>query len=84
MVLTIELTEQNETLLSEKAARFGKTVPEYVRELLRPYMTPPIDFDNILKPLHDAYKDDDRSQEELVELIHQARRDVAAKRSQQS
>jgi len=84
MVLTIELTEENETLLGEKAARFGKTVPEYVRELLRPHMTPPIDFASILEPLHDAYEDDDRSQEELNTLIHQVRRAIRAERERAS
>ena len=84
MAITIELTEENETLLSEKAARVGKSVPEYVRELLRPHMTPPMDFDKIVKPLHDAYAEGGRSEEELVELIHQVRRDVAAKRQSHS
>ena len=84
MAITIELTEENETLLSEKAARVGKSVPDYVRELLRPHMTPPIDFDKILKPLRDAYEGGGRNDEELNELIHQVRRDIRTERERAS
>ena len=84
MAITIELTQENETLLSEKAAQVGKTVPEYVRELLRPHMTPPIDFAKIVKPLHDAFEQGGQNEEELNELIHQVRRDIRAERERAS
>ena len=80
MAITIELTRENETLLSERATRAGKTVPDYVRELLRPHMTPPMDFEAVFKPLRDAFEASGQTEEELDMLIQQVRRDMRAER----
>lgn len=78
MAITIELTETQERLLIEKAARVGMSVNDLVLERIRPDVTPrrmPT-FDEIAKPVSDAFAKTGCTEEELDAIIQKARQEI--------
>ncbi len=78
MAITIELTEIQERLLTEKAARVGMTVHDLVLERIKPDVTPARarTFDEIAKPVSDAFARTGCTEEELDAIIEKARQEM--------
>lgn len=78
MAITIELTESQEQLLTEKAARVGISVHDLVLERIRPDVTPrtALTFDKIAQPVSDAFAKTGCTEQELDAIIEKARQEI--------
>ena len=78
MAITIELTEAQERLLTEKAARVGMSVHDLVLERIRTDVTPRRGrtFDEIAKPVSDAFARTGCTEEELDAIVEKARQEI--------
>jgi len=79
MTLMIQLPAGTEARLSEKARMAGVDVPTYVERLVEADATrPPLDV--LLKPVHDAFQISGMSEDQLSDLLVQAKKDMRAER----
>ncbi len=78
MAITIELSEIQERLLTEKAARVGITVQALVFERIRPDVSPRRvnTFDEIAAPISEAFARTGCTEEELDAAIETARQEI--------
>ena len=78
MATTIELTEAQERLLTEKAARVGITVNDLVLERIKPDVTPrrAKTFEEIAQPVSDAFAKTGCTEEDLDAMTQKARQEI--------
>jgi hypothetical protein len=79
MTFTIELPAQAEARLTEKARIAGIDVPTYVERLLEADATRP-SLEELLKPVHQAFRDSGMSEEQLSDLLLKAKKEMRAAR----
>jgi hypothetical protein len=79
MTLTLNLPDEDERRLSEKAKAAGIDLQTYVERIVRTAANrPPID--EILRPVRDAFHASGMTEDELGELLEKAKHDMRAER----
>ena len=79
MNLTLELPEEEQRLLVQKAAAAGLDVRTYVERIVRVAAArPPID--EVLRPIREAFLASGMTDEELGELLEKAKHEMRAER----
>jgi hypothetical protein len=75
MTLTIQLPHDDEARLAMKAKEAGVDLPTYVERLLKADVSrPPIE--EILQPVQDAFDQSGMSEDDLSNLLVQAKKDM--------
>jgi hypothetical protein len=64
MTITIDLSSEVETVLQEKASADGKTIQNYIEELLKKQLLRP-SLDEILAPVRQDFDESGMSEEDL-------------------
>ena len=65
--------------IARKAKDLGKTPPEYVRSLIERELLAEKTFDEILRPVREDFRKSGMTEEELDQLVEEARRATARK-----
>ena len=76
MTLTIELKPEVEKLLKQKASAKGFTIDDYVEDLIEKDVDKQKTLDEIFAPVRQEFKEQGMTEDELDDLIYQARREV--------
>ena len=79
MTLTIQLATEDEVRLALKAKSAGVDLPTYVERLLKAEISRPA-LDDILKPVHDAFASSGMTEDELSDLLVNAKKQMRADR----
>jgi hypothetical protein len=79
MTLTLNLADGEARRLAEKALAAGVDVQTYVERIVRAAVTGP-PLDEVLRPVHDAFRASGMSDDELGELLEQAKHDLRRER----
>ncbi len=79
MSLTIQLPTEDEACLALKAKHAGVDLPTFVQRVLKAEISRP-SIEELLKPVHDAFADSGMSENELSELLVQAKKQMRAER----
>ncbi len=80
MTLTIELKPEVEKLLKQKASAKGFTIDDYVEDLIEKDVDKQKTLDEIFAPVRQEFKEQGMTEDELDDLIYQARREVYAEK----
>ena len=79
MTLTLNLNDDDERRLAEKAKSAGIDVNTYVECVVRAAATrPPID--DVLRPVRDAFRESGMTDDELAQLLEKAKHDMRSER----
>lgn len=80
MTLTIELKPETEIKLKNKALAQGFEVSVYIENLIEKDIDPRKTLDEIFAPVRQQFKKQEMTEDELDDLIYQARREVYAEK----
>jgi hypothetical protein len=80
MTLTIELKPEMEAKLKNRAVALGFEVDDFVENLIEKELDKPKTLDEIFAPVRQEFKEQGMTEDELDELIYQARREVYAEK----
>jgi hypothetical protein len=80
MTLTIELKPETEAKLKNRAIESGYEVDDYVKKLIEEDSNKPKTLDEIFAPVRQEFKEKGMTEDELDDLIYQARREVYAEK----
>ncbi len=80
MTLTIDLKPETELKLKNKALAKGFEVADYVENLIEKDIDPRKTLDEIFAPVRQEFKEQGMTEDELDDLIYQARREVFAEK----
>jgi hypothetical protein len=77
MSITINLNPEEERQLSERAARNGEDVANFVRGLIaREIQTPETSLDEVLAPVRRQFEESGMTDAELATLVEEVREDI--------
>jgi len=82
MAITVDLAPEEEKKLGERARASGQNLAEFVRDLIRKEIhgNPPQSaagtFDQILAPVREGFDRSSMTEQELDDLVEEAREDV--------
>jgi hypothetical protein len=80
MTLTLELPDEDQQLLAQKAAAAGLDVQTYVQRIVRVASArPPIE--EVLRPIREAFEKSGMTEEELGDLLEKAKHEMRADHS---
>lgn len=79
MTLTVNLADNEAERLAEKARAAGIDVQTYAERLLRAAATSP-PLDDVLRPVRDAFRASGMSEDELGELLEEAKHEMRRER----
>jgi len=80
MILTIELNPETEAKLKDRAVALGFEVDDYVESLIEKDLDKSKTLDEIFAPVRREFEESGMSEDELDDLIYQARREVYAEK----
>ena len=80
MTLTIELKPEMEAKLKNRAVALGFEVDDYVENLIEKELDKPKTLDEIFAPVRREFEESGMTEDELDDLIYQARREVYAEK----
>ena len=80
MILTIELKPETEAKLKDRAVALGFEVDDYVENLIEKDLDKSKTLDEIFAPVRQEFKKSGMTEDELDDLIYQARREVYAEK----
>jgi hypothetical protein len=79
MTLTLQIPDEEQRLLAQKAADAGLDVQSYVERIVRVAAArPPID--EVLRPIREAFRASGMSDEELSDLLEKAKDEMRIER----
>ena len=79
MTLTLELPDEEQQLLAQKASAAGLDVKTYVERIVRVVAArPPIE--EVLRPIREAFQASGMTDEQLGELLEKAKHEMRAER----
>lgn len=79
MSLTIQLPIEDEARLTIKAKRAGVDLPTYVGRVLKAEVSRP-PLEDVLKPVRDAFAESGMSEDDLSDLLVNAKKEMRAER----
>jgi len=80
MTLTIELKPETEARLKNRAVALGYEVDNFVENLIEKELNKPKTLDEIFAPVRREFEKSGMTEDELDELIYQARREYYAEK----
>lgn len=78
--MSIVLKPETETLLINRAAAKGYDIDDYIKKLLEEENRKTRTLDEIFAPVHKEFEESGMTEDELDDLIYQARREVYAEK----
>ena len=80
MTLEIPISAEAEARLRRRAAAAGEDLPSYVAKLVAHFAEPPTPLVELSGPIYEAFKESGMTDEELGDLLEQAKHEMRAER----
>ncbi len=80
MTLTITLKPETEAKLKNRAVELGYEIDDFVENLIEKELNKQKTLDEIFAPVRQEFKEQGMTEDELDDLIYQARREVYAEK----